>query len=124
MHILVAEDNRDFRESLAQFLTESEGFRVTQVEDGLEAITYFMCEETIQIVISDMEMPRQNGAELFEAIREELERRKGRFLLVTGMHIGDVNQPDWVRVFRRHAVPILQKPFKLEELVMALHAPV
>jgi DNA-binding NtrC family response regulator len=66
--ILVAEDERVLRESLAALL-ESEGFAVLQAQTGRQARDMAL-ERSIDLVISDVRMPEMDGHELLAALQQ------------------------------------------------------
>lgn len=65
--ILLVEDTLFFLKLVKNYL-ESEGFEVITAENGLEALERLQ-EHTIDVVVSDIEMPGMNGIELVRAIR-------------------------------------------------------
>ena len=66
--ILIAEDDGDIRGLLRLYL-ESEGYRVLEAEDGAQALALAR-EETPDMAILDVMMPRLNGYELTRALRK------------------------------------------------------
>jgi two-component system OmpR family response regulator len=69
-HILVVDDHRDIRESLAQFLRKN-GRRATAVENA-EAARKAIKENRIDAVVLDIMMPGEDGLSLCRHIRETL----------------------------------------------------
>ena len=67
-HILVVDDHREIRESLAQFL-KKHGRRATAVENA-EAARKAIRENRIDLVILDIMMPGEDGLSLCRHIRE------------------------------------------------------
>lgn len=68
--ILLAEDSGFFRSHLCEFLT-SEGFLVHAGEDGAAAFELLsQVGESVQLVLTDIEMPRMDGLELTRQIRK------------------------------------------------------
>jgi CheY-like chemotaxis protein len=65
--ILFADDSKNIREYCRAAL-EDDGYRVALACDGLDAIRAFM-EETPELAILDISMPRANGLEALERIR-------------------------------------------------------
>jgi two-component system chemotaxis sensor kinase CheA len=65
--LLVVDDALTVRE-LQRTILERAGFDVTVANDGLEAIAHLE-NETFELVLTDVEMPRMNGFELTEYIR-------------------------------------------------------
>lgn len=69
--ILLAEDSGFFRKQAKEYL-ESEGFDILDFEDGVEAWEHLGTDEHgIDLVITDIEMPRMNGFELTRRIKTE-----------------------------------------------------
>lgn len=74
--ILVAEDEASVRE-VSTIVLESFGYSVITAEDGEDAITKFMeNRERISLVILDMIMPKKNGKEVGETVRNVSPRTK------------------------------------------------
>lgn len=69
MRVLVAEDNLVVGRLIGRML-ETMGLEVTLAEDGLQAWEILQCE-TFEIILSDWEMPRMDGAELCRKIRSQ-----------------------------------------------------
>ncbi|MBI3438098.1 MAG: response regulator [Proteobacteria bacterium] len=67
-HILVVDDHREIRESLAQFLRKN-GRRATAV-DSAEAARKAIKENRIDLVVLDIMMPGEDGLSLCRHIRE------------------------------------------------------
>ena len=67
--ILLADDEEEIREDLALFL-EYEAFKVIQVKDGKEAYQAYL-DNTFDLIITDIEMPRMNGLEFVEQVRKD-----------------------------------------------------
>lgn len=69
-HILLAEDNPVNRK-LAKFLLTRAGYRMTIVDNGLEAVeTYSALAENFDLILMDVHMPKLNGLEATQRIRE------------------------------------------------------
>ena len=66
--ILIAEDDGDIRGLLKLYL-EGEGFRVLEADNGADALTMAR-EQTPDMAILDIMMPRMNGFELTQALRK------------------------------------------------------
>jgi DNA-binding NtrC family response regulator len=67
-HILVVDDEENVRDSIAAVL-EREGYRVHQADSGERGLQ-ILKERTIQLVISDQNMPGMTGLEFLKLIRE------------------------------------------------------
>ncbi len=120
--VLVAEDEADVRR-VAQRALERLGFRVLTAADGVEAMTILGRERgRIDLVLSDLVMPRGGGAMLYRNTLEWPDRP--RFLLMSGHAPSEVNgDRDLVAT-----LPFLPKPWTIADLETAvsrvLEAPV
>ena len=66
--MLVVEDSLTVRE-LQRSILEAAGYRVETARDGREALERLGRDETIELVLTDVDMPEMNGLELTAAIR-------------------------------------------------------
>jgi sigma-B regulation protein RsbU (phosphoserine phosphatase) len=110
MRILIAEDERVTRVSLARQL-ESWDHCVTSVEDGQAAWDAFGAAE-FDLVITDWEMPRLSGIELIQRIRQRSDGHYVYIVLLTGR----TNKADIVGGIEAGADDFITKPFDREEL--------
>jgi two-component system, chemotaxis family, sensor histidine kinase and response regulator PixL len=67
--ILVVDDAISLRQTLSLTLQKS-GYQVLQAENGVDALEKLEQHPEIQVIISDLEMPRMNGFELLSNIRQ------------------------------------------------------
>lgn len=67
-HILIVDDNADFRKLLKDVL-ETSGFTVSDASDGEEAIP-FIEKGGIDLAICDLEMPRMNGLDFARWVKD------------------------------------------------------
>ncbi|KOP27278.1 chemotaxis protein CheY [Hapalosiphon sp. MRB220] len=67
--ILVVDDTMSFRKTLSLTLQKF-GYQVLEAQDGLEAIEKLQQHPEIQLVISDLEMPRMNGLEFLSRLQQ------------------------------------------------------
>ena len=80
--ILVVDDNRDSADSLALLLT-LQGSEVRTAYDGLEAVEAAAVFQP-DVVLSDIGMPRLNGYETAQRIREQSHGRRVALIAMTG----------------------------------------
>ncbi|BAZ32775.1 CheA signal transduction histidine kinase [Cylindrospermum sp. NIES-4074] len=67
--VLVVDDAISLRQTLSLTLQKS-GYQVLQAQNGVEALEQLQLHREIEVVISDLEMPRMNGFELLSNIRQ------------------------------------------------------
>ncbi len=106
--ILVAEDEAMLR-AIAVEMLEDAGFSVFQAGDGEEALALLKSNPGIEVLVSDIKMPRMDGYSLAEAgltLRPEL-----KILLMTGYA-----QDPPPALLRAREIHTLHKPFNLERL--------
>jgi len=65
--LLITDDDRDFRETLAGALADR-GFETLQAGDGEEALD-IVCRQEVHLLLLDMQMPRLSGLETIERLR-------------------------------------------------------
>jgi len=106
--ILVAEDEAMLRLITVEVLQDA-GFEVFEAADGAEALDVLKANPMIELLVSDIKMPRMDGYALVEAglaFRPEL-----KVVLMTGY-----SQEPPPAIQRIRDIQILRKPFNLERL--------
>ena len=82
--ILLVEDEPLVRLVAADILTDAH-FRVIEAADAQEALTVLKAEIGVDVVVSDVEMPRLNGFELTARLRAERRLTELPVVLVTAL---------------------------------------
>ncbi len=109
--ILIAEDFQTSRRVIVNTLTKS-GYRTLEAGDGVEALEQFD-GRTIDLLITDYNMPNMDGAELVESVRK-MEKYKYMPVLVLSTEINQAKKD------RAHAARItgwITKPFDLQRFL-------
>ncbi len=114
MRLLLIEDFRPLRKSLAKGLREA-GFAVDTTGDGQEGLWYAMGNE-YDVIILDLMLPGMNGLEILKKIRAQ--GQKSHVLILTAK---DTIQ-DRVTGLDLGADDYLVKPFAFEELLARVRA--
>ena len=115
--ILVVDDEVDIADSLSEFLTRKEGYRVEIVQDGRQAIAYL--EKTIgtalevDLVLLDMRMPGLSGLDVLDWIRGHPKLRYTRVVLLTAAASND----EKVQALSAGADDYITKPYYMQELL-------
>lgn len=79
-HVLVVDDEKSIRQTLSAFLTDA-GHTTRVAEDGADALRLF-AEESFDVVVSDLLLPRVNG---LDVLRETRNRNPHvQVILITG----------------------------------------
>ena len=68
-HILIVDDSKTVR-NLVAFILKAEGFKVTTAEDGLDEIEKLYAMESVDLIMSDINMPRMDGFTFIAQVRE------------------------------------------------------
>lgn len=110
---LLVDDSRSARMVVSKALI-SEGITVIEAEDGAKAFE-IMCNKMsqIDIVITDIEMPRMSGGELCQKIRRELGMVDIPVIFFTGI----ADRAKLLEVFQAGGTDYLVKPFIKEEMI-------
>jgi signal transduction histidine kinase/CheY-like chemotaxis protein len=112
--VLVADDEPAVREVVSRLLREA-GATVETVSDGVEAVRRFSHDpDRFDVVLLDLSMPGKGGV----AALAELRAIRGDVpaVLMTG-NVGGAERAEEI-----HGVPVLLKPFRLEDAIEALTA--
>lgn len=113
-NVLVVDDEPGVREMLTDAL-HLQGYQVTAVADGFEALKQLR-ENEFQLVVSDINMPKVDGYELLERMRNVGDATPVILLTARG------EKADLARGFRTGADDYVTKPFGLEELALRIEA--
>jgi CheY-like chemotaxis protein len=109
--ILLAEDDEIVRESL-RLLLEANGFALLEARDGAEALRIFRTHQgTIDLLITDLAMPKMNGRELVERVK--VFRPDLPVMYISGK----TSSPLMKQVILHEGAHFLSKPFSYKKLV-------
>lgn len=107
--ILVVEDDTALRHLTSEIL-ENIGYRVIMAEDGQQALDVYSSKwQTIDLVLSDMIMPKKSGLALFSRLKEINPTIK--FILVSGYNLHELTGP----LFQNMSA-LLMKPYTPKQL--------
>ena len=113
MKVLIAEDDRDFGNILAQYITIS-GFEVKLARDGKEAWEHFNSDKP-DICVLDVMMPEMDGFTLAEKLREA---EPGiPFIFLTAKSLRE----DIIHGLKLGADDYITKPFDPEMLMLRIN---
>jgi nitrogen-specific signal transduction histidine kinase len=108
--ILVIDDEPSIVAVLKAMLSR-EGHEVETVNDGAEA-KRLLQERDYDVVLCDLKMPKVDGAQLFRWLKATKPSLASRFIIMTGDFLSLTTQ----KVIQEWGVPVLQKPFRMDEL--------
>jgi CheY-like chemotaxis protein len=106
--VLLVDDEQRMRE-VVRIMLERAGHRVVEAESAEDAITRFSTMESVDLLVSDLQMPGMSGLELFDRL---VERRPSlRVLFISGA----ASAADLDTIRHKGAV-LLEKPFSAQAL--------
>ena len=109
--ILIVEDEQAIRRATKRVL-EKHGYTTLLACDGQEAIEIFDTHESdIDLILTDLVMPKLGGRQLYDALRHGGEKIK--FILTTGYSVEEV----YGSASFDRSVPFLHKPWSLTDLL-------
>ncbi len=109
-NILIADDDRDFRESLAEVFARR-GYCTRLAADGCEAVEMVRKHTGLHVVLLDVHMPRLSGLEALVQIRKVIETTLPCILMSAQLDEAIVRQAEELRTAQ-----VLAKPFTLRTL--------
>jgi two-component system alkaline phosphatase synthesis response regulator PhoP len=115
-HILVVEDETDICE-LLQYVLEREGFQVTCVNNGMEALE-LAGNKAFTLAVLDIMLPGMDGLTLCRKLRENQATRRMPIVMLTARS----EESDVVVGLEVGADDYLTKPFSPKELVARIRA--
>ena len=108
--VLVADDEEDIRE-LIVFRLENSGYTVIEAHDGAEALELARSEQP-DLAVLDVMMPKMDGYELTQRLREDEATSRMPIILLTAR----TQEADVQHGFDAGADDYIRKPFSPEEL--------
>jgi DNA-binding NtrC family response regulator len=110
--VLVAEDEAMLRVVVRETLRRA-GFNVLEAADGAAGLEILKSDAPIDLLLTDIKMPRLNGYQLAEACLSL--RPAIRVILMTGY--ADETVPDAIRAA---SIPVMRKPFDFATLAKSI----
>lgn len=108
--LLVVDDEEDVRELMVDVLA-AHGYAVAAARDGIDALR--LCQQArYDLILSDLRMPRMDGAALFQALQRQYGSTRPPVVFVTGQ----AYSPDYAGFLATASVPVVSKPFTADDL--------
>jgi two-component system cell cycle sensor histidine kinase/response regulator CckA len=105
MTVLVVDDEPAMR-ALTRRMLEGEGYRVYEAADGMEAFEALAEGWGVDVMVTDIPMPRMDGRELASRLTTHCPRIPIVFMSGYDVYLGPVDLPG----------PVLAKPFRSDQL--------
>lgn len=112
-HILVVDDEPEIRDYLRALL-ESENYRVSEAVDGIAARDLISSDTSIDLVLSDVMMPKMDGTALLDYVKARNPIRPA-FILMSGYARISLQE-----AYDRGAAAFFPKPFKSDALLTTI----
>lgn len=106
--VLVVDDEESIREFL-EIMLRKEGYEVTVAEDGQAALEVIK-RKSIDLVISDLQMPNMTGIELLKQVKDHYPNML--FMMITAFGTTETA----VEAMKLGAYDYITKPFKIDEV--------
>lgn len=116
-HILVVDDDANIR-LLFRTVLQGKGFRVTEAEDGPEALDYLEANEGVHLVTLDLKMGEMDGLEVLERIRSRVRTHQLPVVVATGTSDPDVE----MQLFEAGADDFVVKPIDPPRFLLRIQA--
>jgi len=113
--VLVVDDSPTIRQQIGRALGDA-GFDVIEATDGVDGIDKIDSDKGIGIVILDINMPRMNGLEMLEKVKQQDANESLPVIMLTSEGQKSLIE----RAKRAGAKGWIVKPFKTELLVGAV----
>ncbi len=69
-NVLIVDDSKTVR-NLVAFILKAEGIKVTTAEDGLDGLEKLYSMSDVDLILTDINMPRMDGFSFIIAVREQ-----------------------------------------------------
>ena len=114
--VIIVDDSATMRQQVSMVLKPA-GFEIVEAVDGMDGLAKIEADPSIAIVILDVNMPRMNGIELAEQLKENGRMDKGLNVVM----LTTEGRPDLIRRAKdAGAKGWIVKPFKPDLLLSAV----
>jgi two-component system NtrC family sensor kinase len=111
--VLAVDDREDSLKFLREYVLEPNGYHMIEARNGLDALEITLTQK-VDLIISDLVMPRMGGLELLESLREKGLDTPAVLMTFHG------SEGTAVRAFRLGARDYIIKPFAIDEMLGAI----
>jgi two-component system chemotaxis response regulator CheY len=113
--VLIVDDSPTVRQQVSVALKQA-GFEVVEAADGFEGVSKVSADRDIRMVILDVNMPRMNGLEMLDKVKQDADNAGLHVVMLTS----EGQQALIERAKKAGAKGWIVKPFKAELLVAAV----
>ena len=116
MRILVIDDDNDVRQLICRMIS-SEGYETLEASNGKEGMKLIRSEPKIDLVITDLIMPEQEGIETIKELKRDFPHIK--ILAISGG--GKIDAQDYLAIAKGMGADLaLSKPFIRQDFLDAI----
>jgi two-component system chemotaxis response regulator CheY len=112
MKVLVVDDFATMRRIVKNILMQLGFKNIVEADDGSTAIALLKQDSSIDMVISDWNMPKMTGLELLKAVRSDPNLADTPFIMVTA----EAQQDNIIQAVKAKVSQYIVKPFTAETL--------
>ena len=116
--VLVADDDKDIRETLRAVL-EDAGYEVIEAADGKVALNVLHKGNERMVVVLDLQMPKKTGVEVIQDIVEQ-QRLASRYAFIVITANTQTLPLSFVNLLTELHAPLITKPFDIDPLLAAV----
>ncbi len=109
--VLVVDDQTPVRELVAAVLA-SDGHSVETARDGADALRLLDSAKPYDLIVSDLKMPGLDGPSLYLELTRRWPDTRPHLLFISGF----VDSPEYSGFLQGTQVPVLLKPFAVDDL--------
>jgi CheY-like chemotaxis protein len=114
-HVLVVDDDAGIRETM-RLMLEGASYAVTEAHDGVEALERLRAGAARYVVLLDYTLPHLDGPTLLRTLEAD-PALAGHHAAALVSARREVDEPELRDLCARLGVPILPKPFEMDELL-------
>jgi diguanylate cyclase (GGDEF)-like protein len=116
-HKVLIVDDSSFHRKFLDRLMKSQQFIVLEAEDGEQGLQMFKDHPDINLIIADYDMPKMDGFQMLNAIREKHGKDEVTFIMLSG----ESNEDIVPRILKHGANDYVKKPFNREEFLCRIN---
>lgn len=118
--VLVVDDDREIRETLRCVL-EDAGYEVIEAADGMQAVAALEAATEPLTMLLDLMMPRLDGAGVLQRLSERPDLSTRHACVLMSASRG-THKPAVTRLRMALGIPLMQKPFDIDDLLAMIDA--
>jgi two-component system, chemotaxis family, chemotaxis protein CheY len=117
LSVLIVDDMRSMRSIVKRVLQEMGFKKLFEAEDGSEALSVLRSKK-IDLVISDVEMPKMDGIELLDEVDKDEDLKDIPFIMLTAMN----NREKVIEILEHKVTDFVLKPINPQMLEQRVQA--